>query len=479
MSQWRDDWLDLTTAATLIARRELTAVELVEFMLARVNRLNPELNAYVAVLAATARAQAIELDAEAAQGRLRGPLHGVTIGVKDLIHVLDAPTTGGSRSVHNFIAREDAACVARLRSAGAVIVGKIHTHELAGGATSESELYGRARNPWNKAYIPGGSSGGSAVATAAGLVHAALGTDTGGSVRMPAAFCGVVGFKGTFGRVSRRGVLSRSWTMDHVGSMARSVRDAALVYQAMVGHDPADPYSSARVAPDVVAGLNSAVAGIRVGIVTGAFFESQLDPQIGAAFEAAVGVLGSLGMRTRKVAFKLAAEAQAAGTIITVAEAAAAQDEVMRTRPDELGHDVRRQLRMAEFITARQYIRALRVRAVVQQELAEILDGVDVLVTPTTSALPTRSDGETSAESLTLFARNTRPFSMPGLPAISVPAGFSVEGLPIGLQIIGRPFDELSVLRVAHAYEQATSWHRQRPKIDTLGASMAQAGLAS
>ena len=348
---------------------------------------------------------------------------------------------------------------------GAIILGKLHTHELAGGATSESELYGRASNPWNKAYIPGGSSGGSGIATAAEMVHAALGTDTGGSVRMPAAFCGVVGFKGTSGRVSLRGVLSRSWTMDHVGAFARTVRDAALVYQAMIGYDAADPYSCDRPAPDLLAGLGGDVKGVRVGIVTGSFFESQLDPQIGDAFEAAVGIIGQLGVKTTNVTFALAAQAHAAGTIITIAEAAAAQDEVMRSSPEELGADIRRQLRMAEFISARQYIRALRVRPVVQQELQELFGRVDVLVTPTTSALPTRSDGQTSAESLTLFARNTRPFSMPGLPAITVPAGFSVEGLPIGLQIIGRPFDEAAVVRLAHAYEQVTPWHQRRPDL--------------
>ena len=463
MRDSRNGWLDLATAADLIARREIKAVDLVDFMLARVAEFNPGLNAFVAVLEAAARAQAVELDADITRGRIRGPLHGVTIGIKDLIHVAGAPTTGGSRSMGDYVADDDAACVARLRAAGAIILGKLHTHELAGGATSESELYGRARNPWNRDYIPGGSSGGSGIATAAELVHAALGTDTGGSVRMPAAFCGVVGFKGTFGRVSLRGVLSRSWTMDHVGSFARSVRDAALVYQAMAGYDPAYPGSCDRTAPDVLAGLGNDVKDVRVGVVTGSFFESRLDPQIGAAFEAAVGVLKSLDMKTTDVSFSLAAEAHAAGTIITIAEAAAAQDEVMRSRPEELGADIRRQLRMAEFISARQYIRALRVRPVVQQELQALFGRVDVLVTPTTSALPTRSDGETSAESLTLFARNTRPFSMPGLPAISVPAGFSAEGLPIGLQIIGQPFDEAGILRVAHAYEQATPWHQRRP----------------
>jgi aspartyl-tRNA(Asn)/glutamyl-tRNA(Gln) amidotransferase subunit A len=460
-----DDWLDLASASGLIARRELTAAELVEFMLERIERINPQVNAYVAVLADEAREQAATVDEELVQGRWRGPLHGVTFAVKDLIHVAGVATTGGSRTMGGYIATRDAMAVARLRAAGAIVLGKLHTHELAGGATSESALYGRARNPWNLDYIPGGSSGGSAAATAAGLVHGALGTDTGGSVRMPAAFCGVVGFKGTFGRVSRSGVLPRSWTMDHVGPLARSVRDAALLFQAMAGHDPTDPYSSRRHVPDCMGGLENGIRGLRVGIVTGEFFESQLDPQIGDAFEKAVKTLASLGVVTSAVRFELAAAAHAAGTIITLAEAASSQDEVLRSAPEGYGADIRAQLRLAEFISARQYLRALRIRAVVQKEIEAIMRDVDVLVTPTTSAMPTRSDGTTSAESLVLFARNMRPFSMPGLPAVSVPAGFSAEGLPIGLQIIGRPFDEPTILRAARAYEAATPWHTKVPPI--------------
>src|SRR6185503_12569943 len=210
-------YYDLATASDLIARGELTSRELVEHMLSRIERLNPSLNAYVAVLADEAREQAAQADAERASGRSRGPLHGITVAVKDIIDVAGARTTGGSRTLEDYRPARDATCVARLRAAGAIVLGKLHTHELAGGATSENELFGRARNPWNTDYIPGGSSGGSAVATAAGLVHGALGTDTGGSVRIPAAFCGVVGLKPTYGRVSRTGVLTRSWTMDHVG----------------------------------------------------------------------------------------------------------------------------------------------------------------------------------------------------------------------------------------------------------------------
>lgn len=459
------DWLDLATASGLIRRREVSVSDLTAFMLERIARINPQVNAYVAILADDARAKAAASDAELAKGHWRGPLHGMTVAVKDLIHVADAPTTGGSRTLGGYIPTRDAAAVTKLREAGAILLGKLHTHELAGGATSESELYGRARNPWNPDYIPGGSSGGSAVATAAGLLHGALGTDTGGSVRMPAAFCGVVGFKGTYGRVSCRGVLTRSWTMDHVGTFGRCVRDAALLFETIAGHDPTDPYSSKHHVSDFLGNIESGIRGLRVGVVRGSFFENQLDPQIGAAFEASLKTLESVGATLKPVNFNLAAVSHAAGTIITLAEAASSHDENIRARPQDFGADIRGQLRMAEFVSARQYLRALRIRAIVQQELGSLLRDVDVLVTPTTSAMPTRSDGKTSPESLVLFARNTRPFSMPGLPAISVPGGMSKEALPIGLQMIGRPWDEATILRAAFAYERATDWHERVPAV--------------
>jgi len=456
-------WLDLTTASGLLARGEIRATELVDLMLARIGRLNPALNAYVTVLADAARTEAAAADAEISRGQRRGPLHGVTVAVKDIIDVAGAPTTGGSRTLGTHGAARDAACVARLREAGAIVLGKLHTHELAGGVTSENALHGRARNPWNPDYIPGGSSGGAGIATAAGLAHGTLGTDTGGSVRIPAAFCGVVGLKPTYGRVSRRGVLARSWTMDHVGTFGRRVRDAALVFEAIAGHDAEDPYSSPRGAPEVTGTLGAGVRGLRAGVLAGAFFDDGLDPQIAAAFGHAVRTLESLGMTVKRVAFEHAAAAHAAGTLITLAEAASTQDETLRSRPEDFGVDLRDQLRLGEFVSARQYLRALRIRPLVQRELESLLREVDVLLTPTTSALPTRSDGATTPESIVLFARNTRPFSMAGVPALTVPCGMAAEGLPIGLQIVGRPLDEATLLRVGHAYELATAWHTLMP----------------
>lgn len=457
------DLLDLATAADLLVRRKLSVIELVDYVLNRIEQFNPALNAYVAILAGEAREQAAAADHELSQGRWRGPLHGITFAVKDVIHIAGVPTSGGSRTLGGYVATRDATSVARLRAAGAIVLGKLHTDELAGGATSESELHGRARNPWNPLYIPGGSSGGSAVATAAGLLHGALGTDTGGSVRMPAAFCGVVGLKATQGRISRSGVLTRSWTMDHVGVTARRVRDCALLLQAMAGHDAADPYSSRRHVADMMSGIEKGIAGVRVGVIEGDFFDARLDPQIEAAFADAVNVLNAEGVITAPARFSLAAAADAAGYIITLAEAASGQDESLRLDPSEFGDDVRAQLRLAQFINARHYLRALRIRGLVQREVESLLHSHDVLITPTTSAMPTRSDGTTSAENVMLFARNLRPFSLPGLPALSVPCGFSTDGLPMGLQVIGRPFDESTLLRVARAYERATPWHARTP----------------
>jgi aspartyl-tRNA(Asn)/glutamyl-tRNA(Gln) amidotransferase subunit A len=458
-------WLDLVGARDLVARREVTAVALLESILAQIDAMNPSVNAFVTVMADEAYAQAQKADRDLAQGRSQGPLHGVTLGVKDIIDVERVPTRAGSRSMEDIAAPRDAACVARLRAAGAIVLGKLHTHELAAGITSDNALFGRARNPWNPTFIPGGSSGGSAIATAAGMVHCALGSDTGGSIRIPAAFCGVVGLKGTLGRVSRRGVLTRSWTMDHVGPLTRTVRDAALVFEAMAGHDAADEYSSRRPVGTLADALGGDLRGIRAGLLTGSFFESDVDREVASAFEAATTVIRSRGATLRGVAFDLAEAAHAAGYVIAFAEAAAVQADRLCERPEDFGADVRAQLRAAEFISATQYLRALSVRSRVQEAIGRLLIEVDVLLLPTVPIMPLRCTETPSSEKLLLCARNTRLFSVAGVPAITIPAGFSREGLPIGLQIVGRPFDEATIVRVADAYERATSWHLRRPAL--------------
>ena len=456
-------WLDFSSARDLLARREITAVELLEFMLERIEAQNPTLNAFVDVLRESASEQARIADRELAQGRSRGPLHGITLGVKDIIDVEGATTRAGSRSLRNGPATRDAACVARLRKAGAIVIGKLHTHELAAGITSDNAVFGRAHNPWSVAHIPGGSSGGSAIATAAGLVHCAIGTDTGGSIRIPAAFCGVVGLKGTLGRVSRHGVLGRSSTMDHVGPIARRVRDAALIFETMAGHDDADDHSSRRPVPSLVDALSGDLRGIHVGVLTGAFFESDVDRQIADSFENALAAITAAGAQLRSVSFEPAEAAHAAGYLIAFAEAASLQQDALRERPQDFGADVRAQLQAAGFISAAQYISALRVRTRIQRALGQLLTEVEVLLLPTVPILPPRCDEPPSTNQSLLCARNTRLFSVAGVPAVTVPAGFSREGLPMGLQIVGRPFDEATMLRVADAYERATQWYTRTP----------------
>lgn len=458
-------WLDVVTARDSVACREISASELLEGMLARTTRLNPALNAVVADLADAAREQARKADAALANGRSLGPLHGITIGVKDIIDVEGVPTSAGSRSLGHAPARRDATCVARLRAAGAIVVAKLHTHELAAGITSDNERFGRARNPWNPDHIPGGSSGGAAIATAAGLVHGALGTDTGGSIRIPAAFCGVVGLKGTLGRVSRAGVLARSWSMDHIGPITRRVRDAALLFEVIAGPDRADALSSPRAPPSILSMLDGNVRGLRAGIVGGAFFEAGLDADVAKAFAQSVECLGELGVEFRPVEFPLAEATHAAGYLIAFAEAAATQRTVLRDRRHDIGADVRRQLQAAEFISTPAYLRSFGVRTLAQRALREIFRTVDVLVLPTVPVLPLRCDAPPSNAAMLLCANNTRLFSTVGLPAISVPAGFSSSGLPVGLQIVGRPFDEATIARVADAYERATPWHTMWPPL--------------
>jgi aspartyl-tRNA(Asn)/glutamyl-tRNA(Gln) amidotransferase subunit A len=467
-------YLSIEEAAAQIARRALSPVELVRATLERIAALNPRLNAYLTVLAEPALAAAAEAEAAIGRGDYRGPLHGIPVGLKDIVHVAGVRTTGGSRSLGDFVASEDAAVTARLRAAGAIIVGKTHTHELAGGATSVNPFFGPARNPWDPTRIPGGSSGGSGIAVAAGLAQATIGTDTGGSVRLPAALCGAVGLKATLGRVSRRGVLARSWTMDHVGPLTRRVRDAAIVLGAIAGHDPADPHASRRPVPDYLAACTGDIRGLRVGVLQGPYIEQPLEPQIAAACAEAVGTLERLGARLAPVRLAHIAAAFHAGSIITLAEASSTQDETLRARPGDYGDDLRVAFEVGELISARQYLRALRVRPVVQRELGAALREVDVLVCPTVSILPPPIGAPTVrvgdeeldvGNGMLLLARLTRPFSMAGVPAVAVPCGFAQEGLPISLQIIGRPWDEATILRVGHAYEAATTWHQRRPPL--------------
>jgi len=462
--------LAYATAAELapqIRARALSPVALVESLLARIERCRV-LNAFITVTADVALAQAREAEREIAGGQYRGPLHGIPVSLKDLIDTRGTRTTCGSRILAEHVPIRDATVTMRLREAGAVLLGKNALHEFAFGVTSNNPHYGPTRNPWDIDRIPGGSSGGSGAAVAAGLGPVSLGTDTGGSIRIPAAVCGVVGLKPTYGRVSRHGVFPLSWTLDHIGPLTRSVEDAALVLRAIAGPDPADPSTLGHAVPDFYAGLGGPPRGGRLGVLDDEYHQ-EMTEEVRSRFRAALEVLRSLGLRLEDVPFPRPNEARAAATAVILAEAASVHEGWMRERPGDYGPETLDLLRQGAFVTASQYLRAQKVRALLLGEVDEWLAPYAAVVLPSvpTTAPPigqrTLEVGGRQIEVRGFLTRFSRLINLVGLPAISVPCGFGDDGLPIGLQIVGRPMDEATILAIAHAYERATPWHERRP----------------
>ena len=445
----------------------LSPVTLVETVLARVERCRG-LNAFITVTADAARAQARDAEREIARGQYRGPLHGIPVSLKDLIDTRGVRCTCGSRILADRVPSADAAVVERLRDAGAVLLGKNALHEFAFGITTNNPHFGPTRNPWGVDRIPGGSSGGSGAAVAAGLGPVSLGTDTGGSIRIPAALCGVVGLKPTFGRVSRHGVFPLSWTLDHVGPLTRTVEDAALVLQAIAGPDPRDPSTLGQSVPDFRAGLRTSVAGARVGVLADEYHQEMAD-DVRSQFRAALEILSGLGLRLEDVRFPRPAEARAAAQAVILAEASSVHEGWVRERPGDYGPDTLDLLRQGLFLTATQYLRAQKVRALLLGEADGLLRPYAALVAPTTPVVASAIGQKMVAlagrevEVRGAMTRLVRLINFVGLPAISVPCGFGADGLPVGLQFIGRALDEATLLAVAHAYEQATPWHTRRP----------------
>ncbi|HUB82872.1 MAG TPA: amidase [Bryobacteraceae bacterium] len=443
-------------AGGALRRRRYSAVELTTSALARIERSNPTLKAFLTVTGDEAMAQARQADAELAAGKDRGPLHGIPVAVKDLFYTRGVATTGGSPIYRNFIPQEDACAVARLKSAGAVMLGKLNMHELAYGITSANPHFGAVTNPWNAKHSPGGSSGGSGAAVAAGLVYAALGTDTGGSIRIPASFCGTVGFKPTYGRVSRRGVMPLSWSLDHVGPLAGSVRDAALVLQAIAGRDAGDDSSARHPTVDYVP-EDEPVKGLRVGFPENFFFE-RLDAEVELAVRGAIARLESLGAEVRPVKLPDMAALNAVGRVILLCEASAVMAPHLKNR-DQFGSDVLALLDQGRLVPATDYIQAQRLRKRMVREFAQVWSSVDCLIAPTTPNTAPRI-GETTVklggheEDVRLATtRLVRSMNLLGLPALSMPCGLNGAGLPIGLQIIGPAFEERLILRVGAALE--------------------------
>jgi aspartyl-tRNA(Asn)/glutamyl-tRNA(Gln) amidotransferase subunit A len=449
--------------APRLAAKELSPVELTEATLARIEQLEPKLNAFITVTADSARHAARAAEAAIMAGHHLGPLHGIPVGIKDLYATRGVATTYGSPLFADWVPDFDAAAVERLKRAGAVLVGKTNLHELAYGSTSANAHYGPVRNPWRPDHHPGGSSGGSAAAVAAGMAHAAMGSDTGASIRQPAACCNIVGLKPTFGRVSKFGALPLAWSQDHAGPLTRTVRDAALVLQALAGHDTRDPTSAPRAVPDFSADLERGVRGSRIGVARAFFFE-HCDPEVVAAVETALARLESLGAHLEEVMLPDMAAAFTIGTITIAVEGAAYHAADLRARPELFSPELRAAFELGSFYSAIDYVQAQRLRRHLMVETERALAGLDAVVMPT-SPVPATPIAGAPPEHAMLRPRNTMPFNVLGLPALSIPCGFTAGGLPIGLQIVGKAFDEAGILRIAQAYEQATDWHRRRPPV--------------
>ncbi len=442
--------------------RKLSPVELTTALLERIEALEPKLHTFVTVTAERALADAKAAEAALGRGDTR-PLLGIPVGYKDLYFTRGIKTTAGSALLENWVPTTDATCVTRLQDAGCVMLGKLITHEFAWGIQTPEHRFKPARNPWNLDHIPGGSSSGSGAALAAGLCVGALGSDTGGSIRGPASFSGIVGLKPTYGRCSRAGVVTLSWTLDHTGPMARTVEDCAYLLQALAGHDPADPASSRAPVSDYVTPLGASVRGFKIGVPARDFFLEGADPEVARAFEQALQTLQTLGADVRDVPLPHIWDSPSF-MVIMASEAFAYHERDVRERPEMYGDLLRERLVHGGLYTSAEYVQAMRLRERLRREMLGVLGTVDLLATPT-SPKPAPTFATMYDTSLGFPRSNTPPFNISGLPALALPCGFSTRGLPLSLQLAGRPFDEATVLRAGHAYEQATEWHTRRPVV--------------
>ena len=461
----------LAATAAAIRQGTLSPVEVTRHCLDRIARLDGRLRAFITVDADRALVAARRLEEEAGRGQWRGALHGVPLAFKDLCVIRGLPTSCGTRTADYFTAEHECTAVSRLLAAGAVCLGKLNMTELAMGALGDNPHHGDARNPWAVERCTGGSSSGSGVAVAAGLALGAIGTDTGGSIRLPAAACGITGLKPTYGRVSRAGAMALSWSNDHLGPMARTAHDCALMLQAMAGPDPLDATASAHPVDDYVTALDAPVRGLRVGVPRNFFFQG-LDVEMEAAVRQAVAVLATLGARVEELRLPDPQVLNDITGLISRSESTAIHGGLLRERPHELGPFTRARLELGLSVPAHDYLQALRLRARLARTFTrEVWSEVDVLAVPVIPepAPPLRAALEGPLEEIVArqgrFSRLTRPFNGLGLPALSLPCGFSTGGLPLAFQLVGRPFDEATVLRLGHAYQRATDWHTREPDL--------------
>jgi len=461
---WR---LTIRQASDAIAGRQLSAAELLQATLERLEETEPFVHAYVTLMEKSARAEADAADREIGRGHWRGPLHGIPVGVKDLLFTEGVATQAGSRVMEGFVPDHDSTVVARLKKAGALLLGKTVTHEFAYGQDIPP-----TRNPWDLRCYPGGSSAGSGVSVAVGSAFGAIGTDTGGSIRVPASVNGVVGLKPTFGRVSKFGVFPMSPSLDTVGPLTRTAEDCALMLNAIAGHDPRDPSTLNEPVPDFSAGIGAGIQGLRLGVDRGYFFYEQVSGEVRRASEKAIAQLESLGAQIIDVGIPVLDFAPYAGMAVLAPDTSEWHRRLLRSRGKDYSPGVRVMLELGELVQAAQYVHGERARAVIRAGVRNAFDKhrLDCLVGPTlpTTTMPledhsTNLAGEDGDSSLSPFLHHCFLGNVIGIPALSFPCGFSPAGLPIGLQLYGRPLGEATLLKVAHAYEQLTDWHTKRP----------------
>ena len=458
-------FISAAEAGRKIAAKELSSVELTEALMLRTEAIDGRLNAYIRVLGDQARAAAAAADAALANGDRKGPLHGVPVALKDIIDLAGVPTTAHSELLLDHVATADAFVTAKLKQAGAVITGKLSTHEFAIGGPAFDLPFPPARNPWNLEHHPGGSSSGAGTSVAAGMVPAALGSDTGGSVRNPASCCGIVGIKPTYGRVSRRGVIPLSFSLDNVGPLTRTVEDNALVLAAIAGHDPADPASAPRAVDDYLTDLKRGVKGLKIGLIRHFYtHDTVADDEMAAGIENAATCLAGLGAEVTEIRLPPLEQYAACNRVILLSEAYAVHQKDLQSRPESYSATTRRRLLPGAFISAADYVNALRTREKLVAAFNNAMAGLDAAVTVSSHETPANLSDMQEVERT--YGRQARaPFNLIGNPAIAVPSGFHSNGLPLALQIVGRAFDEAMCFRIAWAIEQSLDLGSRRPPI--------------
>ena len=462
-------FLSATELGSLIKSKEVSPVEATEAYLERIPQIDGKLNSYITVTADRALADAKKAEQEIVSGKYRGPMHGVPIAVKDQVYTKGILTTGGSIILKNFMPDEDATVISNLNDAGAVLLGKLNMSEFAMGDAFEHP-YGRPRNPWDLSRNAGTSSSGSGAATAAFLCATSLGEDTGGSIRGPASFCGLVGIRPSWGRVSRHGVLGASWSMDQVGPISRTVSDCAITLAAIAGHDPKDGHTWDVPVPDYLASLSGGAQSLKIGVITERVQGPSVDPQVRDLVVKAIAQLGELGAVVSEIEIPLIAQSAAISTAVTYGDVSGVHREGIDNHLKEYDYNLQLRLLTGAILPAQAHQKAVRLRHMLRQQILDAMEKVDVLVMPTSSIpaspLPEKAGVESKEAFLEMLGGRrsfTAPFNLASVPALSINCGFTSDDLPVGLQIAGKPFDESMVFRVAYAYEQATDWHNRKP----------------